>query len=449
MTVQTIEHGPTLDQLRSEVDALRAQIAQLTAAGHELVSTQTRMQSLLHRASDAIIQFESDGTISSFNSAAERVFDYAEIELLHQHGEQLFLAPARYRRNVPGFLLEYVRNTDSQYDRPLVGLRRDGSQVLLEVSIAEIEANDLVLFDDFGIEDPAGSEGYEAFLCILRDITERKRVDEELRLHRENLEFLVEEQVREIHQARRRAEQASHAKSAFLAKVSHELRTPMHAILSYSEFGVRKSASAPPARLEEYFSRIHTAGGRLLDMINDLLDLSKAEAGRLDYAFARANLIDIIRGVLHEFESLVERRELRFDCVDHLEDPHLVVDAQRIGQVIRNLLSNALKFSPPRGLIRIDCRDAALTQGKVTRPAVALRVSDQGPGVPEDELDSIFGMFEQSSRNDRRESGTGLGLAISREIVNAHAGRISARNNVDGGACFEMVLPRTRPERQA
>lgn len=435
--------------MEEELVSLRAQVAQLTASGHELISTQTRMQSLLHRATDAIIQFEADGTVSAFNSAAERIFDYAEIEMLHQKAARLFELPPPYVDNVPGFLLNYVRSTPDQYEQPLIGLRSDGSPVLLEVSVAEIASQDLMLFDDFSdsdAEDAAGADaGYEAFLCILRDVTERKRIDEELRRHREELEQLVDEQTKEIRAAKDDAERANQAKSEFLANMSHELRTPMHAILSYSEFGQKKLNTARLEKLGQYFDRINTAGSRLLDMINDLLDLSKAEAGREVYDIRDNDLDRLIGAVLNEYEVLADKRGLSICYVAGTRDNRLAFDPEKLGQVIRNLMSNALKFSPDGGEIRVETRDAQLDDAI---DAVEIRVLDQGKGIPEDELEAVFDKFVQSSRTDKAAGGTGLGLAISREAVKAHHGCISVANDpLVGGACFRVLIPRAQPAR--
>jgi len=439
--------GPDMDGVHAEISALQEQIAQLTRSGHELISTQTRMQSLLHRATDAIIQFEADGTISSFNSAAERIFDYPEIEVLHQHGERLFHLPAQFARNVPAYLLHYTQVTSNQYETPLIGVRRDGRPLLLEVSIAEIAANDLVMFDDFSDGGQAVENNYEAFLCILRDITERKQIDEELRRHRENLEQLVEEQVEEIRRAKEEAERANHAKSEFLANMSHELRTPMHAILSYSEFGLKKSGTADREKLEQYFGRINTAGDRLLGMINDLLDLSKAEAGQLIFDFRPVELTAMINPVLSEYEALAEQRQLRIECRSAVDGLTIDMDSERMGQVMRNLVSNALKFSPAGGAIAILCAESALDDGQRQVPALSVVVADEGEGIPPDELESVFDKFVQSSRHAKGSGGTGLGLAISREIVEAHGGRIRAFNNDGGGASFEVRIPLSREQR--
>lgn len=434
------ETGGSAEALLAELDELRAKNSQLMQASHDVISMQTRMQSLLHKATDAIIQFESDGTVSSFNSAAERTFDYSEIELLHQHAEKLFELPDGFCDNAPAYLQHYVSTTSNQYDAPLIGVRRDGQRIQLEVAVAEIASDDLILFDDFSVTTNGQTGGFEAFLCIIRDITERKIIDQELRNHRENLEQLVEEQVEEIRLAKEAAERANLAKSEFLASLSHELRTPMHAIISYSEFGLKKISTADTQRFEQYFDRINTAGKRLLAMINDLLDLSKAESGRQIYDMQRADMLAIVDDIAKEYEALIVKRGLDFRRSTGLTHPMVVVDAERIGLVVRNLFSNAFKFSPEGGRIDVTLRESA-THGEA--PAmIVLEVRDRGPGVPEGESEAIFDKFVQSSRNNKQAGGTGLGLAISKEVVVAHGGDISVSNHPDGGALFVVSIPR-------
>lgn len=429
---------------QQEIERLREQVRQLTHSGHELVSTQTRLQSLLYKATDAIIQFESDGTISSFNSAAERIFDRSEIEMLHQPGEGLFDLPPEFAGDVPGFLSHYVRSVPSQYDQPLVGLRRGGEQRLLQVAVAEIGTDDLVLFDDFADvkQSRASKGGFEAFLCILRDVTERKEIDAELEAHREHLEELVEEQTREIREAKEQAERANESKSEFLANMSHELRTPMHVILSYSEVGLKRHATAGPERLQQYFERIHTAGGRLLEMINDLLDLAKAEAGRLHYDFQMHDLNAVVASVLGEYEMLAGNKRL---VLEFLPDPQAgsgEFDDVRIGQVVRNYLSNAVRFAPEGSRVCVTTGTAEILLDGSPVPALQVIVSDQGCGIPEGECESVFEKFVQSSNNRKGTGGTGLGLAISREIVLAHRGAVGSANRPEGGAEFRFTIPR-------
>lgn len=429
---------PTPEQ---ELVLLRAQVQNLTQTGHELVSTQTRMQSLLHNASDGIIQFATDGTISIFNRTAEKIFDYPEIAMLHKTAEHLFHPPEEYKNNIPGYLACYAKQVEDQYEHPLIGIRRDGTECLLQVSVTEIEKNDMVLFDDFGEDEETPSDEYETVLCIFHDITERKEIDTELTRHREALEQLVEEQTAEIRQAKDLAEKANQAKSTFLANMSHELRTPMHAILSYSDFGLKKFSTAKPEKIEQYFSRINTAGNRLMLMINDLLDLSKAEAGRMVYKMQAQDLAEVLRAVIAEYESLVEKKKLKLTYAIDVSDTQIECDRERVAQIFTNYLSNAIKFTPEGKAIHVILEACEYQHDDNLLKGLCFIVSDQGIGIPEDELETVFDKFVQSSNNKKSSSGTGLGLAIAREIAHAHGGIVSARSNADGGAEFLCKLP--------
>ncbi len=171
-------------------------------------------------------------------------------------------------------------------------------------------------------------------------------------------------------------------------------------------------------------------------MINDLLDLVKAEAGRLTYDPQTNDLFVLVEDVVTEFETLIEQKRLTLT----VEPPSSVCsgkfDRERMSQVVRNFVSNAAKFTPPGRRIAIRIEDAVLP-GDTAAPR--LTVSDQGGGIPEGELDSVF---ERSRRTSSQVKGTGLGLAIAREIILAHGGRIAARNNPVGGADFSFILPR-------
>jgi len=243
--------------------------------------------------------------------------------------------------------------------------------------------------------------------------------------------------------AKQAADEANRAKTEFLANMSHELRTPMHAILSFASMGNEKVSSAPSDKLQRYFSRIEESGKRLLYMLNDLLDLSKLEAGKMTFLMDQGDLLSIVKKVESECHALMAEKQLKLV----IEEPGISTkawfDSDRILQVVTNLFSNAIKFSPNESEIRISFNDETLPINTMENvDAVRLTVRDQGIGIPDDELETVFDKFVQSSETNTGAGGTGLGLAICQHIVDFHFGKIFAENNSDKGASFHLVLPR-------
>jgi signal transduction histidine kinase len=227
--------------------------------------------------------------------------------------------------------------------------------------------------------------------------------------------------------------------------MSHELRTPMHAILSYGNLGLE---SDNPEKHKKYFKRIVESSDRLMLLINDLLDLSKLEAGQVTLELAIHDLRMIVLEAVEELDILTKGRTVSID-VSNLNTSLLIeCDALRMGQVIRNLLSNAIKFSPENGRICLRSKfiTAAnqLVDAQSNASAIAISVSDEGQGIPESELLSIFEKFIQSSKTSSKAGGTGLGLSICREIIQYHSGSIRAFNNDTTGATFTFTLPLTQ-----
>jgi PAS domain S-box-containing protein len=229
------------------------------------------------------------------------------------------------------------------------------------------------------------------------------------------------------------AEEASRAKSEFTANVSHELRTPLQSILGFSELGAMRAQRTP--QLQQMFEQIHVSGGRMLALVNNLLDLSKIESAVGPMSLTRADLRELIPPIVDELRPLLDAKDL--DIQVGLSRDNLIakIDPDRFQQVIRNVLANAIKFSPMDGHIEI----AAQVHGERD---IAITVRDHGAGIPPTELDAIFGAFVQSTRTKDGSGGTGLGLAICRKIIDFHGGRIQAANCPDGGAVFTIVLPR-------
>ena len=237
---------------------------------------------------------------------------------------------------------------------------------------------------------------------------------------------------------RRAAEQSNALKSEFVANISHELRTPMHAIIGFADLLATAEADLPLVKRRRYAGVIQGSGKRLLRLINDLLDLSQLEAGKMTFTFSQGDILPTIETAIAEVDGLARDKSVKLVLRDHRPGCLGRFDANRIGQVIINLLSNALKFSPAGSEIVIDV-DAVVTGPGGTR--LVIEVSDQGPGIPDDELESVFEKFVQSSRAKSGAGGTGLGLAICRDIIEAHHGRIWAANNPAGGASLFIDIP--------
>jgi PAS domain S-box-containing protein len=237
---------------------------------------------------------------------------------------------------------------------------------------------------------------------------------------------------RATQEARDASEEAARSKAEFVANMSHELRTPLQSILGFSELGVLRGKDSP--RLAGMFEDIHSAGAHMLALVNDLLDVAKIESTVGTFHLERLDLRAVIWSLAREMEPLLTKHQLRLDV--HFADDPLVAKADpiRFQQAIRNVVANAIRFSPPGSAIEL--------LGKVdSYGQIHIVVRDAGPGIPEGELETIFEPFVQSSKTKDGSGGTGLGLAICRKILEAMGGKIYARNASRGGAAFHILMP--------
>lgn len=219
-------------------------------------------------------------------------------------------------------------------------------------------------------------------------------------------------------------------KSDFISVASHEMRTPMTSIKGSIELLLGGYAGELPAESMELLGICLTAVDRLIRLINDLLDISKIESGKMELHLSRLNVTDCVRKSMRSLRSLAEANKVSIDAVQDEPVPEVMADRDRLEQIITNLLSNALKYSPPEKAVRI--RVSAMDN------AVRVAVSDQGPGIPADQLQKVFDRFQQLAG---AKKGTGLGLTIARALVEEHQGRIWVESELGHGTNFYFELP--------
>jgi signal transduction histidine kinase len=286
--------------------------------------------------------------------------------------------------------------------REAIGRVRQGGLVPLYITMGRIEDGD-------------------KFCTVLRDVTAWKRTEEELI------------------NARQQAERASTAKSEFLAKISHEIRTPLNAIIGFSEVMMDERFGAiGNERYKQYLKDIHASGGHLISLLNDLLDLSKIEAGKLDLTFVSVNLNEIVQQCVALMQQQANRERVIIRTSLPLNLPPIVVDARSVRQIALNLLSNSIKFTGAGGQMIVS---TALNDDN----EVLLRVRDTGVGMSENELQTALEPFRQLATSARwGSSGTGLGLPITKALAEANHARFRITSHPDDGTLVEVAFPATR-----
>jgi PAS domain S-box-containing protein len=376
------------------------------ASTANMYAAEEELRAILDTAADGIVTLDSDGDIRTLSAGAEAIFGYrvAEVE-----GKPLANLLAPDSRKV---LREYL----SALQGPgLASVFNDGREVTAVVK----QGGEIPLFLTVSKMHSARPGG-AAFGAVVRDITQWKKTEAELR------------------EARDRAEQASRQKSEFLANISHELRTPLNAILGFSE--MMRMGSFGDIRNEKYkgyVNDIHASGAHLLSLINDLLDLSKVEAGKLELNFTSVNLSDVADHcfkLVHELAS-ANRVILRKNIAGDL--PNVVADQRSMRQIMLNLLSNAIKFTDPGGQVIVSAE--MLKSGELK-----LRVRDTGIGMNEEQLRHALEPFRRVTTDDRDAEGTGLGLPLTKALAEANRTAFSISSEPRKGTLVEITFPTTR-----
>lgn len=378
-----------------------------------LVKSEAGYRQLVENISDVVYTVDVQGFFTYVSPAAESMTGYKDSFLTGQHFTKLVERSAR--EAIIQFYLDQVSKPDPEsiYTFPIFTASRE---------IRWVEQKVAPIFD------PASGE-QTGFHAVVRDITDRKLIEE--KINQQN-EALVKAN-RELAVARKQAEAANTLKSQFLATMSHELRTPLNAIIGYSQLQVAGMAGTLTDEQLGFQNRILVNANHLLGLINEVLDISKIESGRMELNDKPFNVRDCMNEIYAQNRVLAENKSLDFDLKIADDMPQMVVgDRGRIKQIIINLISNAIKFTDEGG-VRVEV-------GLQNQETWKISVSDSGTGIPAHLQETIFDEFRQAE-NGLQRGGTGLGLAISRKLVLMMNGTIRVQSEVRQGSTFTVTLP--------
>lgn len=407
-------------QVALRTRALTAQNVEMHGINRALRESERKYRELLEHANSIILHWTRDGRITFLNEFGQRFFGYAEAEIVG--------------RNLVGTLVPETgsggRDMRAMMDRISVdpqafeqnvneNIRRNGQTVW-------IAWTNKVYFDDQGRID--------GILSIGTDITARREADEALRRLNAELEQRVTERTADLAAAMEKAQAADRIKSAFLATMSHELRTPLNSIIGFTGILLQGLAGPLNAEQQKQMRMVQTSSRHLLALINDVLDISKIEAGQLSLSFAAFELRDAIAKVASLVSPLAARKgiDLRVEIADNVS--RVTSDQRRLEQVMLNLLNNAVKFTE-KGYVGLACR----MEGDDCR----LSVSDTGIGIRPEDIPGLFTPFHQVDAGlSRKHEGTGLGLSISQKLMALLGGAIEVHSQWGQGSTFTIRFPR-------
>ena len=361
-------------------------ITERKQAEQALLENEERIRAIVDNVVDGIITIDDSGIIISINHAAERIFGYSEGELIGQNVSLLAAEPhgSAHDRYLANYLTTGEAKIIGQM-RELEGRRKYGRRFPLELAVSELKLDDEQLF-----------------VGVVRDITARKGMDR--------------------------------MKQEFVSTVSHELRTPLTSIRGSLGLVTGGAVGKISKKAQEMIDMAEKNTDRLINLVNDILDMEKIESGSLEFRFGALDLSKLVELSLDANKGFADQYGIQFELVKTQPDVRVQGDSDRLMQVLANLLSNAAKFSPVGGKVEI----AVTKQNGLAR----VSVSDHGPGIPEELHQTIFVKFTQADASDtRRVGGTGLGLNISKTIVEKHGGNIDFDTEVGVGTTFYFEIP--------
>lgn len=405
--LQTGEFGLLASTLRQQRQRELDHHQQVAEATEQLRKSEELARAIISNSSEGIITLTADGTINSVNPAAEQLFGYPAGAMLGHKVDMLL--PQRFRQAHDG----YLRHSDLHAPRiinktrDLFGLRQDGAEFALELSVSPLQI-----------------DGQKAFVGMLSDISARKQYEWGLEI------------------ARNEAEAANRAKSEFLATMSHEIRTPMNGVIGMAQV---LADTALTGQQQELVRTLQVSADLLLGLLNDILDLSKIEAGMLQLEQLPCNWEEILIDALKLLQPQAQKKSLQLLLLIDPDVPlQILGDPLRLRQIILNLVNNAIKFTP-QGHVHLHLSSRPALDGQTH---YCLQIRDTGIGMTSAELSKLFKPFTQADSSTTRSfGGTGLGLSISRKLLRLMGGEINVSSQAQQGSCFsiDLWLPGTAP----
>jgi PAS domain S-box-containing protein len=416
------------EELRLADEELRAQSEALAATSNELDRERRKFRELFEFAPDAYLITDLYGTIREANVAAGRMLGLDPKFLVGKLLPSFFEESARR---------QYAEQLDLLCDRERLDdwemwlHPRRGATARVSAAISRSSRNYLAA----------------EYRWIIHDVTARRQAEEAVREEKRELELRVKSGTVQLaaaqrikddlllseRKARAEAEEASRAKSDFLALLSHEFRTPLQAIFGYTELLEREIHGPLTQAQRRDLERIQQSQQLLLGLITAILDFARIESGQaIEMDLAPTALNEILLSMESLVRSQLEAKELRYQYRCSNASIAARADAAKVQQIVLNLLANAIKFTPPGGSVSLECESEP--------GAIAIHIIDSGMGIPRDKLEAVFQPFIQIRSRDAWSNGTGLGLAISRRLANAMGGSLTAVSDVGRGSAFTLRL---------
>jgi PAS domain S-box-containing protein len=365
-----------------------------------------RFAAMVEFSDDAILSKTLDGRITSWNPGAAKLFGYPAAEVIGKT-MQSFIPPERPDEEVE--ILARIAGGENIQHFETMRVRKDRTRIDVSVTISPIKD---------------GQGKVIGVSKIARDNTERKR-----------FEHALQQTNVELEHARRMAEQANRAKSEFISSMSHELRTPLNGIIGFTEFLIDEKPGPLRPKQKEYLGDVLNSGRHLLQLINDVLDLAKVEAGKMELHLETFPVRKAVEEVTAVIQGIANKKQIAIAIEIGPDLDAVMLDQHKFKQILYNLLSNAIKFSDDGGQVSIRAR-------RLDTQQLEIAIRDAGIGIKTEDIGRLFNNFEQlDSGTARRFEGTGLGLALTKKLIEFQGGCIRVESQPAHGSIFTVVLP--------